>query len=643
MLMEITFLADITVIFLTAAIALAICSKLNVPEILGYLITGVLLGPHGLGIIHAVHEIEMMAEMGVVMLLFAVGLEFSLSSLVSLKIPALVGGSLQMLLTVAAGGAAVYFISDGNLPLAVAAGMIVSLSSTAIVLKVLGGRGETDSPHGRISTAILVFQDIAVIPMMLMIPVMAGAENSGAGGMWSTALKAVLIVAAVFVGARTVVPKLLYHVAASRNRELFMLVVILAGLGTASLTYKAGLSLALGAFLAGIMVSESGYGQQALSSVVPFKDIFTGFFFVSIGMLIDFNIYAQYPVAIPVTAIVILFGKTLITSASVMALRYPVRTAIMTGLALGQVGEFSFIMAQTGVSAGILSEEFYKFAVAVIVLTMAAAPYMIKYAPFLAELTAKIPMPIKWRDGAQAVFTSVEKEFKDHIIIVGYGFAGRQIAANARKTGVDFIAIEMNPSTVKNETKKGTDIIYGDASNVEVLHHAHLETARTIAVTVPDPVAVRKIVESARREHPYIHIIARTRYALELSPLKKLGADTVIAEEVESAQTMVTEVMGGFDAAGKETGSNVNLPGAATRWMTVPVGSKSSGKSLRGLDLRYRYGVTVIAVRRGGKTMPNPMCDFTIMDLDELLVIGTEKDITRLGVLLKPSKKIIET
>lgn len=637
--MEIPFLADITVIFFTAAVALAICSKLNVPEILGYLVTGVLLGPHGLGIIQAVHEIEMMAEVGVVMLLFAVGLEFSLSSLVSLKIPALVGGSLQMALTVLVAGGAVYGFSRGNLPLAIIAGMIVSLSSTAIVLKILGGRGETDSPHGRISTAILVFQDIAVIPMMLMIPVMAGAENSGASGMLLTAIKAVVIVSAVFIGARTVVPKVLFHVAASKNRELFLLVVILAGLGTATLTYKAGLSLALGAFLAGIMVSESGYGQQALSSVIPFKDIFTGFFFVSIGMLIDFNIYAQYPIAIPATAVVLLFGKSILTAISVVILKYPIKTAVMTGLALGQVGEFSFIMAQTGVSEGILSEEYYKFAVAVIVFTMAAAPYMIKYSAMAAEAVAKLPMPQRVRNGAQAIFTCVDKEFKDHIIIVGYGFAGRQIAANARKNGIDFIAIEMNPSTVKNETKKGTDIIYGDASNVEVLHNAHLATARSIAVTVPDPVAVRKIVESARREHPYIYIAARTRYALELSPLKKLGADTVVAEEVESAQRLVAEVMGGFDVSGKET-KNISLPGVLTRWVTVPVGSKSAGKSLRRLDLRYRYGVTVIAVKRGGNTMSNPMCDFVLTPLDELLVIGTEKEITRLGVLLKPAKNL---
>lgn len=640
--MEIPILSDITVIFATAAVALAICSRLNVPEILGYLITGILLGADGFQLIHAVHEVEMMAEIGVVLLLFAVGLEFSLSSLISLKVPALIGGSMQTFITLIFSGSFIYGISGGNLPLAIISGMMISLSSTAIVLKILSGRGEADSTHGRISTAVLVFQDIAVIPMMLLIPVLAGTGGNVYGELGVTAVKAVLIVAAVFIGARTLVPKVLFHVAAAKNRELFLLVVVLAGLGTASLTYKAGLSLALGAFLAGIMVSESGYGQQALSSVVPFKDIFTGFFFVSIGMLIDFDVYARYPVFIPLMALAIIFCKTLLTAVSVMILKYPLKTAVAVGLALGQVGEFSFIMAKTGASAGVLSGEHYKLAVAVIVLTMAAAPYMIKYSSAVAELAVKIPMPARWIKGAQTELVSTEKEFHDHIIIVGYGLAGRQIAAEARKDGIQFIVIEMNPVTVKNEIKKGTDIIFGDASNVEVLHHAHLDTARAIAVTVPDPIAVRKVVETARTEHPYIHIVARTRYALELSPLKKLGANSVIAEEVESAGILVKEVIGRFTEGGSDI-ECLYLPDVQTRWVTVPVASKAAGKSLRSMDLRYKYGVTILSVKRGGQIMSNPMCDFTIMDLDELLVVGKEKDITRLGVLLRSAKKSEET
>lgn len=633
-MIEIPILADITVIFATAAVSLAICSKLKVPEILGYLITGVLLGPHGLSVIHALHEIEMMAEIGVVLLLFAVGLEFSLSHLIALKKPALLGGGFQVGVTALVGGGAVYFLAGRNVQLAILAGMMISLSSTAIVLKVLAERGQTDSPHGRLSTAVLIFQDIAVIPMMLTIPVLAGGGGNVYTELGITGLKAVLIVTAVFIGARTLVPKVLYHVAASKNRELFLLVVVLAGLGTASLTHKAGLSLALGAFLAGIMVSESGYGQQALSSVIPFKDIFTGFFFVSIGMLIDFHIYAAYPVLIISTALLILFGKSFISALSILILKYPLKTGVVTGLALGQVGEFSFIMAKTGVSAGVLSDEYYKFAVAVIVLTMAVAPFAIKYGDAIATRVVRLPFSRRVKEGAQSLFTRPEKNFEDHIIIVGYGLAGRQLAASCRRENVKFIAIEMNPETVKKEYAKGTDIMYGDASSIEVLEHAHLDSARAIAVTVPDPIAVRKIVEAARAEHPYIHIVARTRYALELSPLKKLGANAVISEEIESANQLVTEVMGRFETTGVDTCTE-GLPDINTRRVTVPVGSKVCGKNLRTLDLRFRHGITVLSVTRGGKVMPNPACDFTVMERDELLVMGSEKYIKKLGVILK--------
>ncbi|ADD69223.1 sodium/hydrogen exchanger [Denitrovibrio acetiphilus DSM 12809] len=632
--MEIPILADITYIFATAAVSLAICSKLKVPEILGYLITGVLLGPNGFSVIHALHEVEMMAEIGVVLLLFAVGLEFSLSHLLALKKPALLGGGFQVTVTALVTGGVVYIMSHGNLSLAIITGMIVSLSSTAIVLKVLAGRGEMDSPHGRLSTAVLIFQDIAVIPMMLLIPVMAGTGDNVYIDLGVTGAKAVFIVAAIFIGARTLVPKVLYYVAASKNRELFLLVVVLIGLGTASLTYKAGLSLALGAFLAGIMVSESGYGQQALSSVIPFKDIFTGFFFVSIGMLIDFQIYADHPVLILSTAVLILFGKSVISALSILILKYPLKTAVVTGLALGQVGEFSFIMAKTGVSAGVLDSQHYKFAVAVIVLTMAAAPFAIKYGDMIAQLIVKLPMSERLREGAQSIFTRPSETFEDHIVIVGYGLAGRQLAASCRREGVRFIAIEMNPETVKKEHGKGTNIMYGDASSIEVLEHAQLNTARAIAITVPDPVAVRKIVETARAEHPYIHIVARTRYALELSPLKKLGANAVISEEIESANKLVSEVMGRFDTEGKQVAAD-SIAGVDVRKITVPVASKCSGKNLRTLDLRYKYGVTVLSVTRGGRIMSNPSCDFTIIERDELLVMGGTKEINKFGGLLK--------
>jgi CPA2 family monovalent cation:H+ antiporter-2 len=259
---------------------------------------------------------------------------------------------------------------------------------------------------------------------------------------------------------------------------------------------------------------------------------------------------------------------------------------------------------------------------------------MIKYADMVAALVNRLPLSSGLRDGLQNLYTRPEKKFEDHIIIVGYGLAGRQLAAACRKDGVEFVAVEMNPETVKKELAKGVDIMYGDASSIEVLEHSHLESARAIAITVPDPVAVRKIVETARKEHPSIHIVARTRYALELGPLKKLGANAVISEEIESANKLVQEVMGRYSSVGVDVSSEM-IPDVMTIRITVPVGSKIAGKNLRRLDLRYKYGVTVLSVSRGGKVIPNPGQDCTVMERDELLVMANEKDIGKFANLLK--------
>jgi CPA2 family monovalent cation:H+ antiporter-2 len=337
--MEIPILSDITIIFLFAALSLYAAGKLKIPEILGYLITGVLVGPKGFGLIHAVHEVEMMAEIGVVLLLFTIGIEFSLSTLLSLKRPAILGGALQVILTTIA--FTIVGISVGySLNISIFIALMGSLSSTAIVLKVLASRGEIDTPYGRIATAILIFQDIAVIPMMLITPVLAG-QGSSATAVAILIGKAVVIVLFVFFGARTVVPRLLFQVASTKNRELFMITIVLVCLGVAWFTSKAGLSLALGAFLAGIVVSESGYGQQALGDVIPFKDVFTGFFFVSIGMLLDLSLVASQPIIIIGGVIAVIAIKFLVLWFTVSILGYPLRVCVQSAAA-NAISFFSF-------------------------------------------------------------------------------------------------------------------------------------------------------------------------------------------------------------------------------------------------------------------------------------------------------------
>lgn len=646
--MHIPILTDITIIFLFAAGALFICGKLKIPEIMGYLLAGVLVGPNGLGLIHAVKQVDIMAEIGVVLLLFTIGIEFSLSTLLSLKRPALIGGSLQVAACVAAFTGAAY-LGGYQLNTAVVIGMMAAVSGTAIMLKVFAARGEVDSLYGRISLAVSIFQDIAVIPMMLLVPLLAG-QGGNLSDVGIILGKAVVVVVLLFTFARFLVPKLLYQVAATRSRELFMITVVLVCLLVAWMTSKTGLSLALGAFLAGIVVSESGYGQQALGDVIPFKDVFAGFFFVSIGMLLNPEVVINNPVMTISSLVLLILIKFAATGFVINIIGYPVRTSVLAGLSLAQVSEFSFILGAVGASSGLLTAEQYSFFIAVTVLSMASTPFLIISAPYAAELIARLPMPQTFRGGyLSEEQKEPEKELIDHIIIAGFGMNGRNTARAAREAGIEYIVIEMNPDTVKREKHNGTPIFFGDASQTAVLEHACLKTARVMVITLPDPVGVRKIVETARRENPTIYIIARTRYLTEFNALKSLGANEVVVEEYETsietfsrvlkkyrvpreqiedlANNIRTEIMGkpGEMISGGMD-DNMTIANMSVNKVTVPVGSYIAGKTVREVDIRFRYKLNLLAVNRGLETISNPGSDFVLNERDELMLMGEETD-----------------
>ncbi len=644
--MEIPLLTDIIIIFLFAALALYLAGKVKIPEIMGYLITGVLVGPNGLRLINAVHEVEVMAEIGVVLLLFTIGIEFSLATIVSLKRPAILGGALQVGLTVAA-FSAVAMMAGYSIPTCIFMGLMGSLSSTAIVLKVLAARGETDTPYGRISTAILIFQDIAVIPMMLVIPVLAG-EGGSSLEILILMGKAAAMVLFVFFGARTIVPKLLYQVAAARNRELFMLTVVLVCLGVAWVTSKAGLSLALGAFLAGVVVSESGYGQQALGDIIPFKDVFTGFFFVSIGMLLDLSLVAAKPVYVIGGVTIALVLKFLAIWFTVTLLGYPLRVSLQSAASLSQIGEFSFILGAAGASYALLAEEQYSLMIAVTIVGMALTPALFSLAPRLHLLLDGLPLPHKLKHGyLNPVKKEPQKSLYDHLIIVGYGPNGKITAQAAALAEIEHTIIEMNPQTVKQESRQGVNIFYGDASQPAVLEHASLDRARAVVVTIPDPVTVRKIVETARRESPDIYILARTRYITEIEPLRELGVSEVVVEEYETSVELFTSVLRKymlspdeinrisgklkFEIHGLRSGaslpddSGVCFRGVEIEHATIPVGSSAAGKSIRALDIRFKYKVSLLAVKRAQQVFPNPGSDFVLQERDELVLMGDKE------------------
>lgn len=630
--MEIPLLSNIVIIFGLSIGVLLLCYKMRLPAIVGYLLTGVVAGPHGLGLISGPNEVELLAEVGVVMLLFTIGIEFSLKSLVRIKRSALIGGPLQVAATVAA----VSFIT-GKLGLnwreSVFMGFLVSLSSTAIVLKLFQEKGTIDSPHASSALGILIFQDIIIVPMILVTPLLAGSSGNLSQSLLVLSAKGTGILFLVFISTRWIVPTVMYYVARTRSRELFLVSIIALCLGVAWLTRYVGLSLALGAFLAGLILSESEYGGQALCNVLPFRDVFMSFFFVSIGMLLDVAFFLQKPGLILISALCVLGLKTLIGGSTVFLLGLPLRTTIFVGLALSQIGEFSFILSKSGIESGLLPAATYQVFLVVSVITMAATPFVMALGPRTADLALRLPMPGRFKAGLCFVpsITSTETRIphKDHIIIVGFGLNGRNVARSARASGIPYVIIEMNPETVRSETSKGEPIFFGDAVHEAVLAHARVTGARALVVVISDPTATRRIIEIARRLNPTLYIIARTRFVQEVQHLYELGANDVIPEEFETSVEIFTRVLtkylmptdeierftaevraDGYEmlrSPSKEPTSlsalKFHIPDIEISALRVHPESPVVGKSVAQIELRKQYGVTLVAIRRNSKVL----------------------------------------
>jgi CPA2 family monovalent cation:H+ antiporter-2 len=550
-----TLLREIVVIFGLSIAILFICHRFAVPTIIGFLLTGAVAGPHGLALVRAVHEVEILAEIGVVLLLFTIGLEFSLADLLRIKRSVLIGGSLQVLLTILVIFALVR--QAGTPPgTSIFIGFLVSLSSTAIVLKLLQERGEIDSPHGRTALAILIFQDVIIVPMILLTPLLTGSTGDANVVFLFPLAKGLIIVLAVLVSAQRIVPWLLYQIAQTRSRELFLLSIVTMCSAVAWLTSSLGLSLALGAFLAGLIISESEYSHQALGNVIPFRDLFTSFFFVSVGMLLDVGFVLQQPLRIALMTLGVLILKTIMAGLATLLLGFPLRIVILTGLGLSQVGEFSFILSQTGLQYDLFAGDVYQFFLSVSVLTMAATPFIVALAPHIADRTSGLPVPRKLKSGLYPISgmddVGGELRLQDHLLIIGFGINGRNVAGAAKMAGIPHVIIEMNPDTVRQERSHGEPIHYGDATQEVVLEHAGIEKARVIAIVIADPAATRRIAVVARRLNPSIYMIARTRFVQEVEALYRLGADEVIPEEFETSVEIFARVLAQYEVPGYE-------------------------------------------------------------------------------------------
>lgn len=665
--MELEFLKSLVLIFGVSAIVVFALGRLRIPSVVGFLVAGVILGPHGFQFIKNVHDVELLAEIGVILLMFTIGLEFSLKNLMALRSQVLGGGLLQVALTTGLIAVLSFFFFKQRLNVAVFDGFLIALSSTAIVIKLLMDRAEINAPHGRSSVGILIFQDLCVVPFMLLVPVLAG-NNGGVEKIAFTMLKSLSVLGIVLFAARWAVPHILHEVVKTRSRELFVITIILLCIGTAFLTSKLGLSLALGAFLAGIVISESEYASQAISDILPFKESFTGLFFISVGMLMNIEFLAANFAMVIAVVFAILILKSIIGMISSYIAGQSLRVSMQTGFYISQIGEFSFVLAVAGKAAGLLTEYAYQMFLSSSVLTMLFTPFIAGVSPSVSAWLVSKPMLKR----LEQVKKSREKgsypaKKSGHVIIVGFGVNGSNLARVLKESGIPYTVLEMNANTVKKMKKKGEPIYYGDGTSSEILHKMGIQRASVLVVAISDPAATRRIVQISRHENPALYIIVRTRYVAEVDELIRLGANEVIPEEFETSieifsrvlhhyhvpKNVITEHIDNIRQGSYSVLRTVELPrkhlaeryeflkGIETETYLIKKGSHVSGHSIKELHLRAETGVTIIAVQRGDEVHQNPSPDFVLKSGDVLLLIGKRKDINNAVEYLESDRFLV--
>lgn len=655
--MEYTALKDILIILASSVFIVLLSQKLKLPAIIGFLLTGILIGPGGLGWVHDSELVELMAEIGVIMLLFVVGLEFSVDRLKSIRRSFWYGGSLQVILTtVIVSG--IFYILNFPLTMGILSGFIIALSSTAVVIRELNDRREFDSLTGRTSIGILLFQDFAIVPMAAIIPFLAGTVKTS----WAQlGIRVSILILAVPVGlilARKLFPLIFKSVAQTRSREIFVLTTLMICLGMAFLTSLMGLSPALGAFIAGIIISESRYNHQVVADILPFRDLFNSIFFISIGMSLNIPLVWGMKSKIILLSSGIIMIKVIILFLILRLIRYTKNTAVKVAFGLAQVGEFSFVLANLGSNFGLLTSDGFQMFIGASIIT-------IFITPFLFKLTRK-----DWKDNRveKKLIEENSKEdrkgdssdgdvhnVKNHVVIAGYGLNGSNLARVLRGSSIPYVILELNPDNMDKAEKENKHVIFGDVSNFSVLITAGVPNAKIIVFTISDSNAARRGIRLARQMNPDIFIIVRTRFVSEIDELYKLGANHVVPEEFETAIELFTKTLEEYHLPanviqvqrelirsegysilrGKPQDANwsdkiMNILAAGTvQAFLLEDGSAVINKSLWEINLRKLTGATVISVVRSGKAAVSPGPDFILNSGDILVLVASHRDMDR--------------
>jgi monovalent cation:H+ antiporter-2, CPA2 family len=661
------FLVESAALLVSGALIAYVCYRLGLVPIVGFLVAGVVIGPHALGLVQEQAIVDAVAEVGVILLLYTIGMEFSLERLAKIRTLILGGGTLQVALaSVTMMG--VLALLGVPWQAGLFTGFLVALSSTAIVLKLLADRGESNSTFGQVSLGLLIFQDLAIIVMVLLVPMLAGRGGS-AGALWGALGRAGAIIAIVLLVARRVMPPLLERVARTCSPELFLLTVVSICFGTAWLTSLAGVSVSLGAFLAGLVVSESKFSQHAFAEIMPLQILFSATFFVSVGMLLDVGFLVQHFPAVAAAVVLVAIVKVLTTAASVLVLGYRLPVAAAAGLTLAQVGEFSFVLERAGRELGLspagLGPAGAQTFIATTVLLMMATPVLTQLgARFASRLEAR-------RDAAErrALAQTPTPEphalaIENHVIVAGYGDAARQLVRVLHGSRIPYVITTLSPAGALEAEADGLPVIRGDASKALTLQHAGIDRAKMLVIADDDPPTAHRIAAVARPLAPTARVVVRTRYVAEIEPMRNAGVDRVIAEELESVVQLFADVLRGYEIAPEEIEAHEEtIRGAGyallrrdaapattdaavvcrlegrcftTRRVVLRADAPAAGCRLGELKLAAA-GLTTVAIRRGRDTLADPDRDLRLQAGDELELTGSADAFAGAAPLFRPS------
>ena len=634
-----------------AVVLLLVAARVGIPSIVALIAAGVIAGPSGLGFVTSQVNVDLMAEVGVALLLFTAGMEFSLNDLRRMWRTIVPGGLLQVILTVIVAGSAVALIFGGSWTRIIVVGLFVALSSTAVVLKELSRKNLLHSPSGRLSIGVLLLQDLVVIAVLASAPTLLGSTDATPGaaprGVGAALLNLAVVGGGVLLLGRVVLPFLL-RLAASLSREAFALSVLLASVGTAYLAAALGLSMAAGAFLAGLILAEGEFSHQVHAEVRPLRDLLASLFFISIGMLLDLREMAPILPLVAGVAVAIIVLKTALASAAVAIGGAPLRVAFAAGFALAQVGEFSFVLGRAALEGGVISAQWWQVLLGASVITMALTPTMISAAPGLATRLTR------GRAKPSATLQDERLTVSDHVVILGYGIGGQLLARSLGELSVPYVVLELNGATVRSARQIGINIHYADVSAPEPLEAAGVSHAAAVVIVISDPDASERAVRAIRALTPTVPIITRTRYRLEAERLARSGATLAIAEELEASLEVMSQLLARLHIPGNVVETLVDnyrrVLGAATNRPTrarsvpfdqlppeladAPVSSFrlddnawAVGRTLQLVDLRNATGATVIAVRRPTGTTTSPDGNFVFATGDDIFLLGDDSDV----------------